>query len=316
MVNVFIVVTELNMDKLYDELLVELECPICMTYMAPPIRQCATGHSICEPCRKKLPACPLCQGKFTDSKNISLEALARKMHYPCVNSKAGCMERLGWDERENHERECTYKGYKCAYNKCPWSGRYEDLLEHWAQKKITNRPYRNTNVCHTKIQKTESFYVNMIQAYDELFWYKFKSSGGKLFWSVQYIGASEKANDYYFEIELFKPGQPVRRTLLSEYCQSVEIDNKDLFKPGTCVMTSMEAVNHFFGEDQLLIYYMRVIEVGDAAEGSRRDRSVSREPAGHDFGRRNEENLGATARKHNFKQYNTNQKKNFKKKQT
>ncbi|GLV36291.1 sina homologue [Carabus blaptoides fortunei] len=241
-----------NMDKLYDELLVELECPICMTYMAPPIRQCATGHSICEPCRRKLPACPLCQGKFTDSKNISLEALARKMHYPCINNKAGCTERLAWDERENHERDCSYK----------------------------EKDHKSTIPKH--------------KSYDELFWYKFKSSGGKLFWSIQYIGTSDKANDYYFEIELFKPGQP----------------------PGNCVMTSMEAINHFFGDDQLLIYYMRVVEAGDAAEGSRRDRSVSREPAGHDNGRRNDENPGATARKYNFKHYNNAQKKNIKKKPT
>lgn len=139
------------MEGLLDELLVELECPVCSNYMVPPIRQCTIGHSICEQCRKKLPKCPLCQSQFTQSKNISLEALARKMQYPCVNKISGCMAQLSLQEREAHERTCNYKGYKCAMEKCPWIGKIEDLAKHWDSKKMTSKPYTANNVCHTKV---------------------------------------------------------------------------------------------------------------------------------------------------------------------
>lgn len=250
-----------DMEKLYDELLVELECPICMTYMSPPIRQCSTGHSICEPCRKRLPKCPLCQGNFTDSKNITLEALARKMHYPCVNFKAGCVERLALNDRESHEKHCTFRVYKCPDPRCREICRYENIIEHWKQKKSQSRPYMDTNVCHTKIEKNEKTYVNIIQAFGEIFWYKFNLNAGKLCWVVQYVGAPEKAPKYYFEIEVFKLGQPLRKILMSEYVQSIDLDNRELFQAGNCVMTYLECVSPFFGEDQVLIYYMKVKEV-------------------------------------------------------
>lgn len=217
------------MDDLLDGLLEELECKICMNYMVPPIRQCETGHSICEPCRNKLARCPLCQGHFTEARNISLESLARKIRYPCQNAKLGCTARLTYDIRDKHETQCSYKGYRCAYPKCPWSGRYEDIVEHWAQKKQTSKPYRAVSVCHTKIQKTESFYVNMVTAYDQLFWYKFKSNNGKLSWGVQFIGNGELAENYAFEIDIFKPGQPTRRFTMSNFCQP---DGVDVFQSG------------------------------------------------------------------------------------
>lgn len=139
-------------DALYSELLVELECPVCTNYMVPPIRQCSTGHSICQDCRKKLPKCPLCQSKFTESKNISLEALACKMHYPCINRSSGCMEKLTFENRDVHEKFCNYKGFKCPMERCPWVGRFEDVVAHWDSKKMTSKPYQANNVCHTKVR--------------------------------------------------------------------------------------------------------------------------------------------------------------------
>lgn len=105
-------------EDIYSQLLVELECPVCTNYMSPPIRQCVTGHSICEQCRKRLPKCPLCQGKFSDAKNITLEALAGKMHYPCINKDSGCTAKLSLEERERHEASCMYKGFKCGMERC------------------------------------------------------------------------------------------------------------------------------------------------------------------------------------------------------
>lgn len=50
-----------------------LECPVCMEYMGPPIHQCRRGHLVCFACKPKLPNCPTCRSRFTDSRNLAME---------------------------------------------------------------------------------------------------------------------------------------------------------------------------------------------------------------------------------------------------
>lgn len=251
----------------YSELLVELECPICTNYMTPPIRQCNTGHSICETCRRKLPRCPLCQGMFTESKNISLEALARKMHYPCINKDSGCTMNLAFDKREQHEAVCQYKAFKCGMDRCPWMGKYEEIEQHWDSKKMTSRPYTISNVCHTKL-KPDFSYVNLVKAHNKLFWFKCKGVMGRVFWAVQYIGSGNDADKYFYQVELFKPGFTRCKAILSDYCHKAGIENEELFKEGKCLSMTFEAIDRYTGEDHVLIYYLRVYEDRQkAAEG-------------------------------------------------
>lgn len=242
--------------KLYNDLLIELECPICSNYMSPPIRQCATGHSICEPCRQRISQCALCEGQFTESRNIALEGLAVKMKYPCINRISGCPVALSYNEREIHELRCTFRGFRCAMEKCLWIGPLEELKSHWSSKKITSKPYQASNVCHTKM-KTGSYYVNIVEAHGNFFWFKCKLSNKVLYWAVQYIGKPDEAENYYYEIEVFRQGRTKRKILLSDYCQSIEIDNTDLFKEGTCIWINTELIEHFVSDDQL-VYYMRI----------------------------------------------------------
>lgn len=142
-------------DSFYSELLIELECPVCKEYMVPPIQQCIIGHSICRICRQKLPKCPLCQGKFIESRNISLEALARKMHYPCINKEQGCTEKLTLENLDGHEKLCTYKGFKCAAENCSWIGKLGELAAHWDSKKLATKPYQAFNVCSAKVSSKQ-----------------------------------------------------------------------------------------------------------------------------------------------------------------
>jgi hypothetical protein len=50
-----------------------LECPVCMEYMGPPIHQCRRGHLVCSACKPKLPNCPTCRSRFTESRNLAME---------------------------------------------------------------------------------------------------------------------------------------------------------------------------------------------------------------------------------------------------
>ena len=69
----------IKMDILTLDLLPELECPVCLEYMLPPITMCENGHNICSTCKPKLLKCPTCSGAVMNVRNKSLENLAKKV---------------------------------------------------------------------------------------------------------------------------------------------------------------------------------------------------------------------------------------------
>lgn len=89
-----------------------------------------------------------------------------------------------------------------------------------------------------------------------------------MLWTVQIVGVPELATNYFFEIEVFKPGQPWRRYLMSEICQP-DIDVEYLYKnSGMCVQSTAAAIDHFITDDKLLIYYLRVKQMSSSIDSS------------------------------------------------
>ena len=77
-----------------------LECPVCMEYMGPPIHQCRRGHLVCSVCKPKLPSCPTCRSRFTESRNLAMEKVNTiNIIVTLPNSYEGGKKRGG---RENH----------------------------------------------------------------------------------------------------------------------------------------------------------------------------------------------------------------------
>lgn len=56
----------------------EIECPVCLEYMSPPISLCRRGHNLCHNCKKFSSKCPICMEKFITN-NVALEAIADKV---------------------------------------------------------------------------------------------------------------------------------------------------------------------------------------------------------------------------------------------
>ena len=117
------------------ELLKELECPVCLEYMASPIKMCENGHNVCGSCKENLSECPSCRGKFINVRNITLENLAATAIYPCKNSEAGCEETFTVDDRNKHLSVCLYQSRKCPFSitpdvDCSWAGTLSDITAH------------------------------------------------------------------------------------------------------------------------------------------------------------------------------------------
>ena len=86
----------------------ELTCQICYEYMLPPIKLCESGHNVCNKCFPKLQACGRCRKAILQVRNISLENLAREVHFPCKNSDAGCPVLVTYADLNSHHAQCCH----------------------------------------------------------------------------------------------------------------------------------------------------------------------------------------------------------------
>ncbi|KAJ8947497.1 hypothetical protein NQ314_008592 [Rhamnusium bicolor] len=86
----------------------EMECPICLEYMSPPIRQCENSHSICSFCFNKVAACPICRQKKVRTRCQALEQISVKLIIPCKYKPKGCTVSVWNTDREQHEMSCPY----------------------------------------------------------------------------------------------------------------------------------------------------------------------------------------------------------------
>jgi len=69
---------ETGMSRTEEVTLKEIECPVCMEYMSPPISLCTRGHNLCDTCSRGIPKCPICQEVFI-TRNLALEVITNKM---------------------------------------------------------------------------------------------------------------------------------------------------------------------------------------------------------------------------------------------
>lgn len=205
------------MDTVLKEILVELECPVCFNYMLPPIRQCQKGHSICDTCRQKLVNCPQCRSNFT-SNNITLEALAVKIEYPCPNKVRGCNLQLKYSVLSDHLKVCKFKACTCAMPGCNWEGLRSELPYHWkshGKLKIFGA------ISHFQKDILNDFTdFQLIEAFNYLFWIKFEVKAPYATWTVQLIGSEDEVRNFGFILTL--SGDVRRKVNFIEHCCSVQ----------------------------------------------------------------------------------------------
>ncbi|KAK9873574.1 hypothetical protein WA026_023131 [Henosepilachna vigintioctopunctata] len=251
-----------------DSILIELECPVCTNLLSPPIRQCATGHSVCSDCFVKLKKCSLCLREFTDSRNFTLESLSLKIKYPCENESYGCQQRLTYSEREDHHRNCR-KGLKfsCAMEGCPFVGDPADLKAHWLSKRTIFRDVQK-DVVHLI---NGQYKVDLIEAFNELFWFKRSFYDDNIYFAMQYIGNPTKAESFYFEVEFCEINTNRNKLTLSHMCSSTEISDDKLFSYSVySSRVGFDSVHSYLAYksncDAQLVYTLKIFQIGHIAQ--------------------------------------------------
>ncbi|PSN38637.1 hypothetical protein C0J52_26969 [Blattella germanica] len=238
---------EIQMNSLPQDLLKELECPVCLMYLRPPIQICASGHSVCHTCRQRVAVCPTCRAKFTVSRNVALENIAKGLQYPCSNQ---CDELLTLDLINEHEMVCQKGVHSCPMNKfpgntCLWRGCWKDYKQHYiTQHRVT------------MIETADflSFSIGTgalsIFALNEIFLYYKLHRNEKWYFAMKMIGTKAEAAKYRTVMtltsedssEVIVKTQPVR---------SYDEEWETIFKNYNCLQLDDGQVRHFIHNDKL-----------------------------------------------------------------
>lgn len=230
----------------------QLLCGSCNNWMYPPILQCETGEAVCGMCRSKNENCPLCHKKFTSKRDDFLETLAKLPIIVCNI----CKSKLMLIELKEHK--CSFE-ISCPINKCDWKGKPDELVNHWRNKNMKLRSFKEQQF--SKMQLNNNYYVNILEAHDSKFLFKSRRIDDKFFWAVQYIGLESEAKQYTYDIEILNPQQLENKLTLTSYCQSIYLENDDLFKKGVCILTPKDFLEAYLFKGETVVYDLRVNKI-------------------------------------------------------
>jgi E3 ubiquitin-protein ligase SIAH1 len=233
--------------ELHHRLLQELECPVCMEYMVPPIMLCNNGHSLCCNCRITLDKCPICRGPFLKVRNLSLETLATETLYPCMNLQRGCTELLTKKLIKRHAPECTFSKQKCPFAKisntrCNWTGPLDMVRRHIEDShrgSCVQRVSRKFKTVLHNVSQSQRYYQAIITL-GELFYASWRMQGGALYCVVFFVGPKENASNFRYRFSIStKAGDNYSMSSLTQsYFENVN----DIVRQGRCVMLGYSVV--------------------------------------------------------------------------
>jgi hypothetical protein len=237
------------------KLLKELECPVCMEYMASPIKMCENGHNICGGCKERLSECPSCRGKFVSVRNVTLENLAATAVYPCKNRETGCEETFTVDGRNKHLSVCVYQRRKCPVSimlvvDCNWTGTLSDILVHILaeHERVIAEVPGHFNVKLLDLDRGR-VYTQLVLVLGEFFWLVWGSGLNEFGFTVWHVGLNEASETFKYGIKM---GNSEEYIAGARKCRSyLDVDLTRL-QPRKSVATNYDTVLDFVNESGCL----------------------------------------------------------------
>jgi E3 ubiquitin-protein ligase SIAH1 len=234
---------------LNEAVLKEMECPVCMEYMVPPIKLCTNGHNICWRCRGRVQCCPTCRAEFSGIRNVALENIARSQKYPCANRQNGCLDLFSIEHIAKHHNVCVYGKIKCpfAINKnCTWNGFKSELKGH--AKEEHKEFFFERSVLRSVL--FEDKIMNLLSDFGELFVQYKRIRDGRLYCAVQLIGTSSEASKYICEFTL-RAANGIEQISKTLFVRGYSEDFETIFNSRKCLCLDEALVRHFLVGDKL-----------------------------------------------------------------
>jgi hypothetical protein len=123
----------MRIQNLSKDVLEQLECPVCMECMPPPIMIYGIEHNICISSKQKLQKYPTCREPLSGTRNKALEKLAVRVECPCRNKPHGCTLTFPIALIREHQYVCEYNPLVCPLRElvhCSWKGTFEEVKSH------------------------------------------------------------------------------------------------------------------------------------------------------------------------------------------
>ncbi|EGG22021.1 hypothetical protein DFA_01910 [Cavenderia fasciculata] len=170
-----------------------LTCPICLSLMTSPVKQCVSGHLGCESCLEKVAEttgrCPQCRIRISKGKlsrslladqmlsslKVGILSVVGSMDIHCENQFRYNKETDKWEKDENgcqeittvatsddHMKTCKYNLLKCPFGEdfCDFTGTKEEVDKHILSELSDhiagNHQYMNCQIESLKQQFNES----------------------------------------------------------------------------------------------------------------------------------------------------------------
>ncbi|XP_068082071.1 E3 ubiquitin-protein ligase siah2 isoform X2 [Anabrus simplex] len=243
-----------------EELLKEMECPVCYKYMVLVIEECSNGHCICSSCRKNLSSCPQCKAAFSGHRNRLAESMAAKLIFPCQNADVGCSEMTNGSKLLEHQSVCSLRMYNCYIPKCEWIGRSYDILDHFKVEHNANLlngkentiVWRNVNFENSK----KAYYL--IKVNEALFIYvqEVIQKSNIFAHCVQYIGPKENASDFQYKLELISNDKKRQAV----FVDSVSDDTMTkIFENGGGLQMTVQFIKAFVDDENKIVQKLEII---------------------------------------------------------
>lgn len=244
-----------------------LLCPVCDGYMYAPIRQCKTGHSICDQCFSKIKRCPKCRGPKSEGRCYALESIAAKLMLSCRFKNIGCKFAAKGEAISFHEKDCSYSPISCpfrTYDNCSWVGYTSKLNNHCTKKHRNNFYSRGKQkflaLNFNKIKTYHYIYV-LIHAYNQYFrlTWELDDETGITRWAIYLMGTKENAKKFAYKIEFPKDKhvefEDISRSLVFRSpCDVLPHDDAEKFIPHNYLMVHRDLLNTYCEESGDLNY--------------------------------------------------------------
>jgi hypothetical protein len=220
----------------------DLECPVCMEYMVPPIKLCTNGHNICSKCSERVAYCPTCRARLLETRNVTLENIVRRQKFPCVNRQSGCLEFFSVEHIAKHQAVCVYGKIKCPLhmtNECSWNGLKNDLKGH---AKLAHTEYFLGRSTFRSPSLTGD--LTVVSCFGELFTYRRKKKDGRNYAAVQLVGSSSEASKYKCEFAL-RAVNGIEQISTTCLVQGYTEDWETIFNSGKCLIFEEVTARNF-----------------------------------------------------------------------
>jgi E3 ubiquitin-protein ligase SIAH1 len=255
------------------DLLNELECPVCVEYMASPIKMCENGHNICSSCKSRVSVCPTCKGEFITARNITLEKITAIAIYPCKNREAGCAETFTVQDKTTHQTECLYQRTECPFTKlsrvnCLWSGILFEIGGH-VRSEHDSETSEHTGCFAVTLQNfsTAKRYRKAMFICENLFYLVWEVSFDTFYFSVFHVGHMNEAENFIYEFKICKLRENIS---ITGTCRSYLEAKWKVLRPGECVTLHYRTVQKYVSQSAELSCEIEIrkksfIELNDPA---------------------------------------------------